>query len=97
MYLDLLKDTIRDSYDLGPSMVFIAVQCWLESRGVKPSTEGLSEITIVDRVSEIDTQQTISQKELQALRFAQAELDALYAEGVDNWDGYQYAMDSLND
>ena len=55
------------------------------------------EIEITDRHSELDEQKTITQRELQELRFAKAELDALYAEGVDNWDGYQYAMDSLND
>lgn len=55
------------------------------------------EIEITDRKSKIDTQTTISQEELQALRFAQAQLDALYAEGVENWDGYKYAMDRLND
>ena len=55
------------------------------------------EVRITDRNSQLDTQETISQSELQALRFAKAELDALYAEGVDNWDGYRYAMDRLND
>lgn len=59
--------------------------------------EVASEITIVNRASKLDTQETISQEELQALRFAKAELDALYAEGVDNWEGYEYAMDRLND
>ena len=57
----------------------------------------MTEIKVIDRVSELDEQKTITQKELQALRFARAELDALYAEGVDKWDGYQYAMDRLND
>lgn len=47
------------------------------------------EIEITDRHSELDEQKTITQKELQALRFAQAELDALYAAGVDNWEGYE--------
>lgn len=57
----------------------------------------MTEIKVTDRVSELDEQKTITQEELQALRFAKAELDALYAEGVDNWEGYEYAMDRLND
>ena len=55
------------------------------------------EIEITDRKSKLDTQETISQEELQALRAANAELDALYAAGVNNWEGYEYAMEMLND
>lgn len=55
------------------------------------------EIEITDRHSKLDEQKTITQRELQELRFAKAVLDALYAEGVHNWDSYQYAMDRLND
>ena len=55
------------------------------------------EIEITDRHSELDEQKAITQRELQELRFAKAVLDALYAEGVDNWDGYKYAVDRLND
>lgn len=57
----------------------------------------MTEIKVTDRHSELDEQKTITQRELQELRFAKAVLDALYAEGVDNWDGYRYAMDRLND
>lgn len=53
------------------------------------------EIEVTHIVSNIDTQRTIKQEDLQALRAASAELDALYAAGVDNWEGYKYAMESL--
>ena len=55
------------------------------------------EIEITDRHSELDEQKTITQRELQELRFAKAVLDALYAEGVENWKWYRYAMDRLNE
>ena len=55
------------------------------------------EIEIADRHSELDEQKTITQRELQELRFAKAVLDALYAEGVENWKWYRYAMDRLNE
>lgn len=55
------------------------------------------EIKVTDRKSQIDTQETITQRELQELRAASAELDALYAAGVNNWEGYEYAMEQLDD
>lgn len=40
---------------------------------------------------------TISEKEYDKLKKAQAELAALYAAGVNSWDGYDWAMEELND
>lgn len=40
---------------------------------------------------------TISKEEYEALKQADAFLDALKEAGVDNWDGYDYALDILNE
>jgi hypothetical protein len=40
-------------------------------------------------------QVTISQKKLDQLELAQRKLDALERWGVDNWDGYSYAMQEV--
>lgn len=38
---------------------------------------------------------TISMKEYQELQHSEAKLNALICAGVDNWEGYDYAMDIL--
>jgi hypothetical protein len=40
---------------------------------------------------------TISRDEYERLLDAERYLDALYAAGVDNWDGYSYALEIYNE
>jgi hypothetical protein len=44
----------------------------------------------------IDTSVTITRREYANLLSAKNKLLALQAAGVDNWDGYDYAMEILN-
>lgn len=37
----------------------------------------------------------ITKEEYEKLKQAKAKLDALEAAGVDNWEGYDYAMESM--
>lgn len=87
--LDLLESMIHESYDKGPKVLFRAVKTWLASRGVK-------DVPIEDIVTQLKEESSIKQEDLIALRAASAELDALYAAGVDSWEGYEYAMEMLN-
>lgn len=95
MQINLLEANILENYERGPRKVFEGVKAWLQSRGVDVVTPDIIEIT--DRKSKLDEQTTISQSELQKLRAFKAELNALYAEGVENWDGYEIAMEMLNE
>lgn len=54
-------------------------------------------IEIVNKISEINDKDSIDQEELFRLRSDSAVLEALYAAGVDNWEGYSHAMEILNE
>ena len=88
--LDLLESMIYENYGEGPKVLFRTVKTWLASRGVK-------DVPIEDIVTQLKEESSIKQEDLIALRAANAELDALYAAGVKNWEGYEYAMEILND
>ena len=106
MYLDLLKDNIRDNYPYGYERVFKGVEAWLKSRGFKE--DDFSDPIFVDKeqleiMRQSGTQYgpgetvTIPQKEYQELLDADAVLVALETAGVENWEGYSIAMETLDD
>lgn len=74
MYLDLLKTNIQENYSDGPEAVFKGVEAWLRSRGL--SNDEVEDFTF------------ITKERLSDLVSDQEELNRLYENGVDNWEGY---------
>lgn len=74
MYLDLLKVNIQENYQFGYEKVFDCVEAWLKSRGL--------------RINDFEDPVIIDRQKLEILESASEELDRLYANGVDNWEGY---------
>lgn len=101
MYLDLLKTNIHENYNLGYEKVFESVKAWLQSRGFRE--DDFSDPVFIDKhkldiIEQSGTQYgpgeriTIPDSEYRKLLDAEAVLVALENAGVDNWDGYAYAM-----
>lgn len=74
MYLDSLKEYIKDSYPEGYEAVFDTVHDWLKDLGF--------------RENDFEELVFISKEKLSILMSDSAELDRLHDNGVDNWEGY---------
>ena len=105
MYLDLLRDNIRETYTLGPDRVFESVKAWLRSRGFKE--DDFSDPVFVDRqelsiLKQSGTQYgpgdkvTILSEEYKELLEESNFLHHLVMSGLDNWEGYSDALQEYN-
>lgn len=99
MYLDLMRDTIRDTYNQGPDKVFEMVKVWLQSRGFRE--DDFSDQVFIDRqmldiLKGQGSKVFIDRQEYQELLNDSNFLTFLIDAGLDNWEGYDSAVYDYN-